>query len=194
MRCAANRLVYPASTSPGLDASGVGISRSSPTSPVSASSCNRSPLRSSRSRDRKSTRLNSSHITISYAVFCLIRPPPRTTLFPYTTLFRSREVGDLGFAEDMDAVRGEPLGVPGEHEPRARRFGGGNLAIEPHVSRERLELQQIAFAVEQVARSEEHTSELQSHHDLVCRLLLDPPTTENYTLSLHDALPISRGR
>src|SRR5438093_22678 len=50
MRCAANRLVYPASTSPGLDASGVGISRSSPTSPVSASSCNRSPLRSSRSR------------------------------------------------------------------------------------------------------------------------------------------------
>ena len=47
------------------------------------------------SRDRKSTRLNSSHITISYAVFCLkkiflmIRRPPRSTLFPYTTLFRS---------------------------------------------------------------------------------------------------------
>src|SRR5256886_17276974 len=55
------------------------------------------------------------------------------------------------FAEDVDAVRGKPLGVPGQHEPRARRFGGGNLAIEPHVSRERLELQQIAFAVEQVA-------------------------------------------
>ena len=46
------------------------------------------------------------------------------------------------------------------------------------------------------ARSEEHTSELQSHHDLVCRLLLeknffnDTATTEIYTLSLHDALPI----
>src|SRR5437667_56403 len=40
------------------------------------------------------------------------------------------------------------------------------------------------------SRSEEHTSELQSHHDLVCRLLLDPATTEIYTLSLHDALPI----
>ena len=46
-------------------------------------------------------------------------------------------------------------------------------------------------------RSEEHTSELQSHHDLVCRLLLeknffnDTATTEIYTLSLHDALPIS---
>src|SRR5947207_443679 len=39
-------------------------------------------------------------------------------------------------------------------------------------------------------RSEEHTSELQSHSDLVCRLLLDTATTETYTLSLHDALPI----
>src|SRR5437588_285292 len=40
-------------------------------------------------------------------------------------------------------------------------------------------------------RSEEHTSELQSHSDLVCRLLLDPAHTEISTLSLHDALPIS---
>src|SRR5947209_1617677 len=39
--------------------------------------------------DRKSTRLNSSHANISYAVFCLIHPPPTFTLFPYTTLFRS---------------------------------------------------------------------------------------------------------
>src|ERR1035441_8575362 len=41
------------------------------------------------STDRKSTRLNSSHLGISYAVFCLMRRPPRSTLFPYTTLFRS---------------------------------------------------------------------------------------------------------
>src|SRR5690606_35336419 len=40
-------------------------------------------------------------------------------------------------------------------------------------------------------RSEEHTSELQSRENLVCRLLLDPPRSEFYTLSLHDALPIS---
>src|SRR5437016_4881649 len=40
------------------------------------------------------------------------------------------------------------------------------------------------------ARSEEHTSELQSLTNLVCRLLLDPASTEIYTLSLHDALPI----
>src|SRR3954453_80725 len=41
--------------------------------------------------DRKSTRLNSSHVRISYAVFffLMIRRPPRSTLFPYTTLFRS---------------------------------------------------------------------------------------------------------
>src|SRR5437762_2436887 len=39
--------------------------------------------------DRKSTRLNSSHRCISYAVFCLPLPPPHSTLFPYTTLFRS---------------------------------------------------------------------------------------------------------
>src|SRR5436309_1204580 len=39
--------------------------------------------------DRKSTRLNSSHVKISYAVFCLICRPPGSPLFPYTTLFRS---------------------------------------------------------------------------------------------------------
>src|SRR5256885_1031593 len=68
--------------------------------------------------DRKSTRLNSSHLVISYAVFCLkkkkrkkhifasssyffffflmIRRPPRSTLFPYTTLFRSRALHKIG--------------------------------------------------------------------------------------------------
>src|SRR5690606_19519012 len=40
--------------------------------------------------DRKSTRLNSSHVKISYAVFCLTPPPPSSPLFPYTTLFRSK--------------------------------------------------------------------------------------------------------
>src|SRR5690625_154241 len=40
-------------------------------------------------RDRKSTRLNSSHVAISYAVLALTRPPLTSVLFPYTTLFRS---------------------------------------------------------------------------------------------------------
>src|SRR5471030_2034839 len=130
--------------------------------------------------DRKSTRLNSSHLGISYAVFCLkkkktgiqamvqletgsyslgvadsavmpsanvvdslieeiilffflmIRRPPRSTLFPYTTLFRSRP-------HHREQRRGGP---------RARRHGDRD-------------------------RSEEHTSELQSLRHLVCRLLLE---------------------
>src|SRR5215475_4655683 len=151
-------------------------------------------------RDRKSTRLNSSHVKISYAVFCLkkknevyaaiplvgrivymlcwfivngmvpfsalthsetkngrvvlsifflmIRRPPRSTLFPYTTLFRSRRW-----------LRGSHL-----HGTRAH-----------------------SRAASLMARSEEHTSELQSRENLVCRLLLEkkkkrrippiPPTT-----------------
>src|SRR5437667_10553836 len=67
--------------------------------------------------------------------FLMIRRPPRSTLFPYTTLFRS------------------PLRDTSAHRPR-------------HRGRPRL------HAGNQV-RSEEHTSELQSHHDLVCRLLLE---------------------
>src|SRR5438034_4249696 len=68
-----------------------------------------------------------------YAVFFRIRPPPRSTLFPYTTLFRSR-----------GATRGPP-GLP--RSAPASRISS--------------------------ARSEEHTSELQSHSDIVCRLLLE---------------------
>src|SRR5688500_17806629 len=51
--------------------------------------------------DRKSTRLNSSHLVISYAVFCLSRPPRRLTRFPYTTLFRSGSTLD-GVAQAVD--------------------------------------------------------------------------------------------
>src|SRR6185436_5686879 len=144
---------------------------------------------SPRSRDRKSTRLNSSHQISSYAVFCLkkkmiyaavkrvkgdwdrrvgtyrvlegaefvtdilmvdqqpigrtprsnlfflmIRRPPRSTLFPYTTLFRS-----------------------------VFRFGPSYPQTFPDGQ----------FPVEAVERSEEHTSELQSPDHLVCRLLLE---------------------
>src|SRR5215207_2844834 len=94
----------------------------------------------------------------------MIRRPPRSTLFPYTTLFRSSR---------RSTSTGRPM-----HRER----GGAPRSL----------------------RSEEHTSELQSRVDLVCRLLLekkkfkldlffffnDTATTEIYTLSLHDALPI----
>src|SRR6266481_2601036 len=94
----------------------------------------------------------------------MIRRPPRSTLFPYTTLFRSYR----------RSTANAPL----------RSLGGPQIPSP--------------------VRSEEHTSELQSQFHLVCRLLLekknalplipfffnDTATTEIYTLSLHDALPI----
>src|SRR3970282_2779462 len=69
--------------------------------------------------------------------FLMIRRPPRSTLFPYTTLFRSRR------------WRWRPLRLPSPPGPAAPT----------------------------APRSEEHTSELQSHHDLVCRLLLENKNT-----------------
>src|SRR2546430_6852003 len=77
----------------------------------------------------------------------MIRRPPRSTLFPYTTLFRS--VGHV----HLRAVA-EPAG-PLERWGRSARGGSGR----PAVARPR--------------RSEEHTSELQSQSNLVCRLLLE---------------------
>src|SRR5215471_21240831 len=72
--------------------------------------------------------------------FLMIRRPPRSTLFPYTTLFRSR--GDRSGAARFG------------RRPQARRIRAVAAADLP-------------------ARSEEHTSELQSRRDLVCRLLLE---------------------
>src|SRR5437667_9849796 len=82
--------------------------------------------------------------SFSFFFFLMIRRPPRSTLFPYTTLFRS----------DFLAARagtGLPCAIADEviHGGLCEHGGVGGL------------------------RSEEHTSELQSHHDLVCRLLLE---------------------
>src|SRR3712207_7543299 len=91
----------------------------------------------------------------------MIRRPPRSTLFPYTTLFRSAGASDVGLnhvqAAALDqvaeTVEGRFLLAGGD----ANRRGGGELAV----------------AVQVVGRSEEHTSELQSRQYLVCRLLLE---------------------
>src|SRR2546430_6229621 len=72
----------------------------------------------------------------------MIRRPPRSTLFPYTTLFRS-----LLEAEDRGRIVHEHVGVQYEQAPAGARRG--------------------------LHRSEEHTSELQSQSNLVCRLLLE---------------------
>src|SRR5690349_23787017 len=89
----------------------------------------------------------------------MIRRPPRSTLFPYTTLFRSlRNVGVRTL--DM-ALLQAGAGVKGEFENRLK-----GLVQEVKQS----ETPIILFIDE---RSEEHTSELQSRRDLVCRLLLE---------------------
>src|SRR2546430_11377428 len=76
----------------------------------------------------------------------MIRRPPRSTLFPYTTLFRS--------------LRSDPSGHPGSHSPAASSAVTDGDQGQPS---DRLSL----------SRSEEHTSELQSQSNLVCRLLLE---------------------
>src|SRR3712207_8898840 len=89
----------------------------------------------------------------------MIRRPPRSTLFPYTTLFRS---------EEADGV--QPQGV--EQVRREDRRGVGRLGLPPEPDGQPEQLQVVGPG-DDVERSEEHTSELQSRQYLVCRLLLE---------------------
>src|SRR2546430_8247459 len=86
----------------------------------------------------------------------MIRRPPRSTLFPYTTLFRSQLAGDAALAKT--------------HHRKAWPFKPG-WAKEVHVWPFLLRIEFLAAII--VTRSEEHTSELQSQSNLVCRLLLE---------------------
>src|SRR2546421_10607371 len=111
-----------------------------------------------------SVSFSSSHPYLFFFFFFLmIRRPPRSTLFPYTTLFRSRQRLSLvrEFTEDA-SVRPLSAGCWVESDGRLRFEVTGHdpnrsLVIDP------------VFEY----RSEEHTSELQSRSDLVCRLLLE---------------------
>src|SRR5947209_7606788 len=141
-------------------------------------------------RDRKSTRLNSSHANISYAVFCLIRLLPCSTSFPYTTLFRSVIVWDLQRQYAQDLIRGGHKLCAEHHlliSPDVRAGWNVPVMAEHVVDNHGLVVWERRA---ETTRSEEHTSELQSRQYLVCRLLLDPPSTLFYIFSLHDALPI----
>src|SRR5690554_7350315 len=90
----------------------------------------------------------------------MIRPPPRSTLFPYTTLFRSRAYR----LQRMGSARRRRLGL--EECPAVL-----SQARAGHGLRERLARQSGPYSG--APRSEEHTSELQSRPHLVCRLLLE---------------------
>src|SRR5690242_21599155 len=95
----------------------------------------------------------------------MIRRPPRSTLFPYTTLFRSAAA-----QMHLEAFDGIAVAVV------------DHLALEPDVG----DLDAGARVRAAVDRSEEHTSELQSHVNIVCRLLLEKKKTKerisNYKL------------
>src|SRR5258708_25138865 len=88
----------------------------------------------------------------------MIRRPPRSTLFPYTTLFRSLLISSRSTAERSDCT------VPPCSCPRAWAR----------------------------ARSEEHTSELQSPDHLVCRLLLEKKTARNFSANATQLTPWER--
>src|SRR3712207_7240386 len=94
----------------------------------------------------------------------MIRRPPRSTLFPYTTLFRSVRRGALDGEPRVDHVLGR-LGVGVEER---------QVVVEVRVVARQPAAQQGG-----VGRSEEHTSELQSRQYLVCRLLLEKKKKEH---------------
>src|SRR5256886_12108551 len=90
----------------------------------------------------------------------MIRRPPRSTLFPYTTLFRSRRRGDATH----------------HHDRGHRDASSGRVAASP-----RRGLDDVQLYARPQRRSEEHTSELQSQSNLVCRLLLEKKKKHNLT-------------
>src|SRR5260370_17635871 len=101
----------------------------------------------------------------------MIRRPPRSTLFPYTTLFRSLEAGAW---EDYLLVRPEHLTlVPDTIDDVV----AASLPVAYLTA-------QVTLTLAGFKRSEEHTSELQSHLNLVCRLLLEKKNcTHPHTLT-----------
>src|SRR5690348_18474762 len=92
----------------------------------------------------------SPAVTSFFFFFSMIRPPPRSTLFPYTTLFRSQDIRERDARDSNRSIA--PL----------------QLGADTHL------LDTTSLDINQaVDRSEEHTSELQSPVHLVCRLLLE---------------------
>src|SRR5688572_31572168 len=92
----------------------------------------------------------------------MIRRPPRSTLFPYTTLFRS------------------PIYEPGLEELVRRNKSEGRLVFTTNLAKGVRAAEVIFIAVG--TRSEEHTSELQSQSNLVCRLLLEKKKKIHYEI------------
>src|SRR5690554_7648619 len=106
-------------------------------------------------------------VLLTVVFFLMIRRPPRSTLFPYTTLFRSVDV-DVDQA-GRDVVPGHVDGLEGTRRGDVRGDERDAAVLDGDVA----DGAQAVARVDDVARSEEHTSELQSRPHLVCRLLLE---------------------
>src|SRR5690606_41373472 len=98
------------------------------------------------------------------ALFLLTRRPPRSTLFPYTTLFRSTYGGDGQTTFALPDLRGRCAVGMGQGPGLSQRIQG--------------EMSGTEYVTLVHTRSEEHTSELQSRENLVCRLLLEKKKTQ----------------
>src|SRR5690242_20878932 len=100
--------------------------------------------------------------------FTMIPPPPKSTLFPYTTLFRSSKRpiprGEAAWSRSVRVYRINAVSKEG----KAIVLGTADTASQA--------LKHVRDAI----RSEEHTSELQSHVNLVCRLLLEKKKIDKY--------------
>src|SRR2546429_2751019 len=95
----------------------------------------------------------------------MIRRPPRSTLFPYTTLFRSPHMSGVELVEQL----------------RKRGVDSKIMVLSAHISSD------VRAAYERMDRSEEHTSELQSRLHLVCRLLLEKKKNNIRTTNTTDS-------
>src|SRR2546430_9257444 len=102
----------------------------------------------------------------------MIRRPPRSTLFPYTTLFRSSYVPCT--ASLHSPGRGQDLWILAIHILSISSFAGAvNFIVTIHNMRARgMTWMRVPLFIWSLVRSEEHTSELQSQSNIVCRLLL----------------------
>src|SRR2546430_8932893 len=113
----------------------------------------------------------SDNLQSFFFFFLMIRRPPRSTLFPYTTLFRSIGLNWWRYEKSLTGGNGEDKTAIGRLEARITE-------LERDLER---------------SRSEEHTSELQSQSNLVCRLLLEKKKKITHTTrSLHSYIDLSR--
>src|SRR5439155_1382173 len=134
------------------------------------------PRRRARRRDRKSTRLNSSHVAISYAVFCLKHHSRPRALPPFPTR-RSSDLSPLApvRAAIWSASRRCAAASSARPARRSKVAIFGSRPTRFHRSPASRDWASPPAQTRSAARSEEHTSELQSRGHLVCRLLLETP-------------------